>query len=91
VLSTLCLRRVKDQKKAGSDQAIVQLPPKNIETLEVELSPAERKVYDRLELAGKKVFNHLLKKGMLVRTRLLARHPQPSPCSVSVRQIVIRS
>ncbi|OBT55299.1 hypothetical protein VE04_03094 [Pseudogymnoascus sp. 24MN13] len=55
VLEPLVLRRTKDMK-TPSGEALVPLPPKTIEIVDVELSEAEREVYEHIFFRAKRAF-----------------------------------
>lgn len=55
VLEPLVLRRTKDMKTPSGD-ALVQLPPKTIDIVEIELSKPEREVYDHIFTRAKNAF-----------------------------------
>ncbi|KAK3905486.1 DNA repair protein rad5 [Staphylotrichum tortipilum] len=55
VLEPLVMRRTKDMKTPGGDH-LVPLPPKQIEIVDIELSQAERDVYDYIFTRAKRTF-----------------------------------
>ncbi|KAH6680771.1 putative DNA repair protein rad-5 [Halenospora varia] len=55
VLEPLVLRRTKDMK-TPTGEALVPLPPKSVEILDIELSTAEREVYDHIFTRAKRTF-----------------------------------
>ncbi|OBT61364.1 hypothetical protein VE03_09306 [Pseudogymnoascus sp. 23342-1-I1] len=55
VLEPLVLRRTKDMK-TPSGEALVPLPPKTIEIVDVELSESEREVYEHIFFRAKRTF-----------------------------------
>lgn len=55
VLEPLVLRRTKDMK-TPSGEALVPLPPKTIDIVDIELSTAEREVYDHIFTRAKRTF-----------------------------------
>ncbi|KAL5347609.1 DNA helicase rad5 [Pseudogymnoascus australis] len=55
VLEPLVLRRTKDMK-TPSGEALVPLPPKTIEIVNVELSESEREVYEHIFFRAKRTF-----------------------------------
>jgi DNA repair protein RAD5 len=55
VLEPLVLRRTKDMK-TPSGEALVPLPPKTVDIIEIELSKTEREVYDYIFTRAKKTF-----------------------------------
>ena len=55
VLEPLVLRRTKDMK-TPSGEALVPLPPKTVEIVDIELSTAEREVYDHIFTRAKRTF-----------------------------------
>ncbi|KAK7465321.1 DNA helicase rad5 [Stygiomarasmius scandens] len=64
ILESILLRREKNMR--GSDgKRIVELPPKEIETENLEFSPMERKIYDSIYNSAKKNFDALTAKGLL--------------------------
>ncbi|EON70016.1 hypothetical protein W97_09282 [Coniosporium apollinis CBS 100218] len=67
VLEPLVLRRTKDMKTPDGE-ALVPLPPKTIEIEEVELSQAEREVYDHIFTRAKRTFNANVEAGTLMKS-----------------------
>ncbi|KAL2160442.1 hypothetical protein VTH06DRAFT_1130 [Thermothelomyces fergusii] len=55
VLEPLVMRRTKDMRTPGGEP-LVTLPPKQVEILNVELSKAERDVYDHIYTRAKRTF-----------------------------------
>ena len=55
VLEPLVLRRTKDMK-TPSGEALVPLPPKTVDIIEIELSKPEREVYDHIFTRAKRTF-----------------------------------
>lgn len=55
VLEPLVLRRTKDMK-TPSGEALVPLPPKTVDIVDIELSQAEREVYDHIFTRAKRTF-----------------------------------
>ncbi|KAL2155783.1 hypothetical protein VTH82DRAFT_525 [Thermothelomyces myriococcoides] len=55
VLEPLVMRRTKDMRTPGGEP-LVALPPKQVEILDVELSKAERDVYDYIYTRAKRTF-----------------------------------
>jgi len=55
VLEPLVLRRTKDMK-TPTGEALVPLPPKTIDIVDIELSKAEREVYDHIFTRAKRTF-----------------------------------
>lgn len=50
LVGTFCLRRTKDEYVNG--QPLVPLPTKTAHIIDLELSPAERRIYDAIMLQG---------------------------------------
>ena len=67
VLEPLVLRRTKDMKTPDGE-ALVPLPPRTIEIEEVELSKAEREVYDYIYNRAKRTFNATMEAGTLLKS-----------------------
>lgn len=55
VLEPLVLRRTKDMK-TPTGEALVPLPPKTVDIVDIELSQAEREVYDHIFTRAKRTF-----------------------------------
>lgn len=66
VLEPLVMRRTKDMKTPDG-QPLVPLPPKEIEIVEVELSEAERAVYDYVFARAKKSFQANVEAGTVMK------------------------
>ncbi|KAI1378379.1 DNA repair protein rad-5 [Hypoxylon crocopeplum] len=66
VLEPLVMRRTKDMKTPGG-QPLVALPPKLIEVVDVELSEAERAVYDYIFTRAKRTFSANVEKGTVMK------------------------
>ena len=60
VLQCCVLRRTKESRIDGSTEAIVKLPPKEINHDQPEFSAEEREIYDALEQKNIKKFNSML-------------------------------
>ncbi len=67
VLEPLVLRRTKDMK-TPEGEALVPLPPRIITVEEIELSKAEREVYDFVFMRAKRAFNASLEAGTLLKS-----------------------
>lgn len=67
VLEPLVLRRTKEMKTPDGD-ALVPLPPRTIEIEEIELSKAEREVYDYIYQRAKRTFNATMEAGTLLKS-----------------------
>lgn len=67
VLEPLVLRRTKDMK-TPEGEALVPLPPRIIKIEEIELSKAEREVYDFVFMRAKRAFNASLEAGTLLKS-----------------------
>ena len=67
VLEPLVIRRTKDMKTPDGE-ALVPLPPKIIEVEEIELSKAEREVYDYIYTRAKRTFNATVEAGTLLKS-----------------------
>lgn len=66
VLEPLVMRRTKDMKTPDG-QPLVPLPPKRIDIVEVELSQAEREVYDYIYTKAKRTFSHNVDAGTVMK------------------------
>ncbi|KAI0436049.1 DNA repair protein rad-5 [Xylaria telfairii] len=66
VLEPLVMRRTKDMK-TPSGEPLVLLPPKTVEIVDVELSQAERAVYDYIFAKAKSTFSANIEKGTVMR------------------------
>ncbi|KAI0099603.1 DNA repair protein rad-5 [Nemania sp. FL0031] len=66
VLEPLVMRRTKDMK-TPSGEPLVLLPPKSIEIVDVELSEAERAVYDYVFAKAKRTFSANIEKGTVMK------------------------
>ncbi|KAI0180536.1 SNF2 family N-terminal domain-containing protein [Hypoxylon sp. FL1284] len=66
VLEPLVMRRTKDMK-TPEGLPLVPLPPKTIEVVEVELSKAERDVYDYVFTRAKRTFSANVEKGTVMK------------------------
>ncbi|KAI1777969.1 DNA repair protein rad-5 [Hypoxylon cercidicola] len=66
VLEPLVMRRTKDMK-TPEGLPLVPLPPKTIEVVEVELSEAERAVYDYVFTRAKRTFSANFEKGTVMK------------------------
>ncbi|KAI1426125.1 DNA repair protein rad-5 [Xylaria sp. FL1777] len=66
VLEPLVMRRTKDMK-TPSGEPLVLLPPKSIEIVDVELSQAERAVYDYVFARAKRTFSANIEKGTVMK------------------------
>ena len=67
VLEPLVLRRTKDMKTPDGE-ALVPLPPRTIEIEEIELSKAEREVYDYIFNRAKRTFAATMEAGTLLKS-----------------------
>jgi len=67
VLEPLVLRRTKDMKTPDGE-ALVPLPPRTIEIDKIELSKAEREVYEHIFLRAKRTFNANVEAGTLMKS-----------------------
>ncbi|KAK7558774.1 SNF2 family N-terminal domain-containing protein [Phyllosticta citricarpa] len=67
VLEPLVMRRTKDMK-TPEGEALVPLPPRTIEIEEVQLSQAERDVYDWIYTRAKRTFNTNMENGTLLKS-----------------------
>ncbi|SLM36731.1 dna repair protein rad-5 [Lasallia pustulata] len=67
VLEPLVIRRTKDMKTPDGE-ALVPLPPKIVEIEEIELSKAEREVYDYIYTRAKRTFNATVEAGTLLKS-----------------------
>ncbi|KKY21157.1 putative dna excision repair protein [Phaeomoniella chlamydospora] len=67
VLEPLVLRRTKDMK-TPEGEALVPLPPRQIVIEEVELSKAEREVYDFIFTRAKRTFNASMQAGTVLKS-----------------------
>ena len=67
VLEPLVLRRTKDMKTPDGE-ALVPLPPRTIEIEEIELSKAEREVYDYIYNRAKRTFAATMEAGTLLKS-----------------------
>ncbi len=67
VLEPIVLRRTKDMK-TPSGEALVPLPPKTVEIEEIELSKAEREVYDHIYTMAKQTFAVNVAAGTLLKS-----------------------
>ncbi|KAI2612393.1 SNF2 family N-terminal domain-containing protein [Hypoxylon fragiforme] len=66
VLEPLVMRRTKDMKTPDG-KLLVPLPPKSVEVVEVELSRAERDVYDYIFNRAKRTFSANVEKGTVMK------------------------
>ncbi|KAI5920508.1 RAD5-like protein [Camillea tinctor] len=66
VLEPLVMRRTKDMKTPDG-QPLVPLPPKTIEIVDVELSKAERAVYDHIFTKAQRTFSANIEKGTVMK------------------------
>ncbi|KAI0187733.1 SNF2 superfamily RAD5 protein [Xylaria flabelliformis] len=66
VLEPLVMRRTKDMK-TPSGEPLVLLPPKSIEIVDVDLSQAERAVYDYVFAKAKRTFSANIEKGTVMK------------------------
>ncbi|KAI0526201.1 DNA repair protein rad-5 [Xylaria bambusicola] len=66
VLEPLVMRRTKDMKTPNGEP-LVMLPPKSIEIVDVELSQAERAVYDYVFAKAKRTFSANIEKGTVMK------------------------
>lgn len=66
VLEPLVMRRTKDMKTPDG-QALVALPPKRIEVVQVELSETERKIYDYVFTRAKRTFQENVQAGTVMK------------------------
>ncbi|KAI9837293.1 MAG: hypothetical protein M1819_000367 [Sarea resinae] len=67
VLEPLVLRRTKDMKTPDG-KALVPLPPRNIEIVEIELSKQEREVYDHIFTRAKRTFAANVEAGTVMKS-----------------------
>lgn len=67
VLEPLVLRRTKDMK-TPEGEALVPLPSRSIVVEEIELSKAEREVYDFIFMRAKRAFNASVESGTLMKS-----------------------
>ena len=67
VLEPLVLRRTKDMK-TPEGEALVPLPPRTIEIEEIELSKAEKEVYDYIYNRAKRTFAATMEAGTLLKS-----------------------
>ena len=67
VLEPLVLRRTKDMKTPDGE-ALVPLPARTIEIEEIELSKAEKEVYDYIYNRAKRTFNATMEAGTLLKS-----------------------
>ncbi|KAK7735345.1 DNA helicase rad5 [Cytospora paraplurivora] len=66
VLEPLVMRRTKDMKTPDGD-ALVALPQKHIEIVDVELSDTERQIYDHIFTRAKKTFQDNVQAGTVMK------------------------
>jgi DNA repair protein RAD5 len=66
VLEPLVLRRTKDMK-TPTGEALVPLPPKTIDIIEIELSKPEREVYDHIFKRAKRTFTANVEAGTVMK------------------------
>ncbi|QSZ37121.1 hypothetical protein DSL72_009214 [Monilinia vaccinii-corymbosi] len=66
VLEPLVLRRTKDMK-TPSGEALVPLPKKTIDIVEIELSEPEREVYDHIFMRAKRTFSANVEAGTVLK------------------------
>ncbi|KAI0594831.1 RAD5-like protein [Biscogniauxia sp. FL1348] len=66
VLEPLVMRRTKDMKTPDG-QLLVPLPPKTIEIVDVELSKAERAIYDHIFTKAQRTFSANIEKGTVMK------------------------
>ncbi|TGO85891.1 hypothetical protein BPOR_0354g00020 [Botrytis porri] len=66
VLEPLVLRRTKDMKTPNGE-ALVPLPKKTIDIVEIELSEAEREVYDHIFTRAKRTFSANIEAGTVLK------------------------
>ncbi|KAF2962789.1 hypothetical protein GQX73_g10785 [Xylaria multiplex] len=66
VLEPLVMRRTKDMK-TPTGEPLVLLPPKSVEIVEVDLSQAERAVYDYVFTKAKRTFSANIEKGTVMK------------------------
>lgn len=66
VLEPLVMRRTKDMKMANGE-ALVALPPKHIEVVQVELSETEREIYDYIFTRAKRTFQENVQAGTVMK------------------------
>ncbi|KAK3990154.1 DNA repair protein rad5 [Cladorrhinum sp. PSN332] len=66
VLEPLVMRRTKDMKTPNGEP-LVPLPPKTIEIVNIELSEAERAVYDYVYSRAKRTFNENVEAGTVMK------------------------
>ncbi len=67
VLEPLVLRRTKDMK-TPSGEALVKLPKKTVEIVDIELSEKEREVYDHIFTKAKRNFAENLERGTVMKS-----------------------
>lgn len=67
VLQPLVLRRTKDMKMPNGD-ALVALPKKTVEIVDIELSEKEREVYDHIFWRAKRTFAENVEKGTVMKS-----------------------
>ncbi|KAI1102599.1 DNA repair protein rad-5 [Jackrogersella minutella] len=67
VLEPLVMRRTKDMKTPDGE-LLVPLPPKTVEIVEVELSEAERAVYDHVFTRAKRTLSASVEKGTVMKS-----------------------
>lgn len=66
VLEPLVMRRTKDMK-TPSGEALVPLPPKHIQVVDVEMSETERQIYDFIFMRAKRTFQENVQAGTVMR------------------------
>jgi DNA repair protein RAD5 len=66
VLEPLVLRRTKDMK-TPTGEALVPLPPKTVDIVEIELSKPEREVYDHIFTRAKRAFTANVEAGTVMK------------------------
>lgn len=66
VLEPLVMRRTKDMKTPDG-RMLVDLPPKTIEIVDVELSETERRVYDHIFMKAKRTFSTNIDRGTVMK------------------------
>ncbi|KAI2631053.1 DNA repair protein rad-5 [Hypoxylon sp. NC1633] len=66
VLEPLVMRRTKDMK-TPEGQPLVPLPPKSVEVVDVELSEAERAVYDHIFTRARRTFSANVERGTVMK------------------------
>lgn len=66
VLEPLVMRRTKDMK-TPSGEALVALPPKHIEVVDVDLSETERQIYDFIFTRAKRTFQENVQAGTVMK------------------------